>query len=279
MRVAITTTARNLDDSFADWCAHHLTLVDCIYLWLDDPAECHSPHIPCDVRIQARPGSQSMHGTVHGNMMYRQIENANHAMAHCLSQAVDWLIHIDSDELIYAANRETLYRSFAPSNGLVTLVNHEVCPRWNCRNPFRECTFFKLNGKTGFNLYTNGKTAVRCRPGVWARDAHSFSSFTGRSHTAADVSVLHYACPSYDRWMTKYAALGDFPDFWWDDPAHRIALKFHLESRDTYRSCLNVGAFDQAEAFWAAQVLAEPELRRMVQEGRVGQFDPLASRA
>jgi hypothetical protein len=273
--IAITTTARNLDASFRDWCAHHLRLVDHIYLWLDDPDEARSVHLPRDRRVRVDSGSQTVCGTVHGNMMVRQNENANHALELCGRDKIDWLIHIDTDELIYPADRKTLERTLAAGIGHVTLLNHEVCAQWECGNPFRECHDFKLNGKLGFNLYDNGKAAVRVGPGVYAPDAHSFEGFRGKRVFSDDLAVLHYACPSYDRWLAKYNALGDFPDYWWDDPQFRITLSFHLKSRDVCRRARAEGDLELARRFWAKQVLALNEIEQLTREGKIGRFAPL----
>lgn len=275
LRVAITTTARYLDHTFSDWCIHHLQLADRIYLWLDDPAEISSPHLPRHPDIYAAAGAQSLHGSVHGNMMHRQDANANRTLSLCLTEKIDWLIHLDSDELLYPPDRAALHRILAPPNGQVTILNHEVCPHWSCVNPFRECHHFKLNGRADFNFYGNGKAAVRVAPGLSARDAHSFTGFRGSSVTAADVSVLHYACASYDRWLTKYTALGSFPDCWWDNPEHRIELSFHLASRDTCKSCRAEGSFDRARLFWTYQILTPPNLNRLMREGKVAWFAPI----
>jgi hypothetical protein len=275
-RVAVSTTARHLDHTFSDWCFYHLHLVDCIYLWLDDPAEISSPHLPRHTRIHAAPGAQFLHGSVHGNMMHRQDANANRALELCLQEKVDWLIHLDSDELLYPPDRAVLHRALAPPNGQVTFLNHEVCPHWSCVNPFRECHHFKLNGQAAFNLYCNGKTAVRVAPGVSVLDAHSFTGFRGPSVTAAGVFILHYACPSYDRWLAKYTALGDFPDYWWDDPRHRIRCSFHLASRDTCKSCRAEGSFDRARLFWTYQILTPPDLNRLQRDGKIGWFAPVS---
>ena len=275
--VAITTMARNLDHMFRDWCSYHLQAVDRIFVWLDDPGEAHSPHLPVDARVHIRLGSQYRQGSVHGDFMIRQDKNAERSLSLCLQERFDWLIHLDVDELLYPAHRETLHRNLPASAGHVTLLNHEVCPHWDCDNPFKDCNFFKLNGRSDFNLYSNGKAAVRPQPRVYPRDAHSFGGYTGDAVTAPDMAVLHYACPSYDRWLAKYAALGDFPDFWWDNPQHRITISFHLQSRDLYKHCLREGNFQPAIDFWSGQVLMPEELAQLRREGAIGWFAPMQS--
>jgi hypothetical protein len=273
--VAITTMARNLDHTFRDWCSYHLQAVERIIVWLDDPGEAHSPHLPADRRVQVRIGSQHREGSVHGDLMIRQDQNAERSLNLCLKERIDWLIHLDIDELLYPAHRGTLHTNLPPSAGHVTLLNHEVCPHWHCDNPFRECNYFKLNGMSPFNLYTNGKAAVRCQPGVYPRDAHSFGGYRGDAVTAPDAVILHYACPSYDRWLAKYATLGDFPNFWWDNPEHRITISFHLQSRDIYKRCIREGNFQAGIDFWSGQVATPEQLAQRRREGTIRWFAPM----
>jgi hypothetical protein len=275
--IAISTMARNLDESLLDWCYYHLLLVDRIYLWLDDPGEAASVHLPSDRHVRIRVGSQYRKGSVHGDFMVRQDQNTNRSLELCIRDQIQWLIHLDADELLFPADPQLLRSDLSPSHSHVTLLNHEVCPSWHCGNPFRDCNYFKLNGRSCFNLYTNGKAAVRCQPGVYARDAHSFAGYKGAAKIAQHMVVLHYACPSYERWLAKYAALGDFPDFWWDNPQHRIAISFHLQSRNIVTQCTRTGDFQPAADFWAAQVANRDELVRLQKEGSVGWFAPLQS--
>ena len=273
--VAITTMVKGLDHTFSDWCSHHLRAVDRIFLWLDDPGEAHSPHLPVDPRIQINIGSQHRQGSIHGDFMIRQDQNTACSLSLCMQEGMEWLIHLDTDELLYPSNRETLRQHLSASAGHITLLNHEVCPSWHSENPFRDCHYFRLNGCSGFNLYTNGKAAVRCRAGVYPRDAHSFGGYTGSAVTSSDLVILHYACPSYDRWLAKYRALGDFPDFWWDSPQHRITISFHLQSRDIYKRCIREGDFQAAVEFWSNQVLMPEQLAQQRREGSIGWFAPI----
>ncbi len=275
--VAISTMARNLDHTFRDWCRYHLQVVDRIFVWLDDPAESRSAHLPLDSRVEIRIGSQYRKGSVHGDFMVRQDQNTQSGLSRCLTSRLEWLLHLDTDELLYPPDVAILQNYLKASAGHVTLLNHEVCPHWRCDNPFNECNYFKLNGRLRFNLYSNGKAAVRCRPEVYPRDAHSFGGYTGDTLTASEMVVLHYACPSYTRWLAKYTTLGYFPGFWWDNPEHRIALSFHLESRDIVRECLEADNFQPALEFWSRHVMAREQIDQLRRAGKIARFTPMQS--
>jgi Glycosyl transferase family 2 len=270
---------KQLDAGFPVWCRYHLPLVDYIFIWIDDPAELETQYIPRHDRLIVGLGCQDHKESVHGTLMHRQDRNTEQALLLCQSMHIDWLLHIDADELLYARNKNALsklWQSLCSSDiGQVTFLNHEVCPVWECGNVFQDCTYFKLNGQHRFNFYNNGKSAVRCGPGVSVISAHGFRGFTGKHVWCRNAFVLHYACATFEYWRRKYDNLKEFPDGWWDNLSRPIEFPFHLQSRDVYCQCLKKGDLSNAYEFFATQVLSEGELARLVAQGKVGRFTPL----
>jgi hypothetical protein len=276
MAALLTTTVRNLDESFVTWCTHHLRIFDRLMVWIDDPAESDSPFIPGDERIIVRLGCQERKQSVHGSMMHRQVQNANQAGEWCAKYGIEWLCHLDSDELLYPENEDAIRESWRSSAGLIAFRNHEVCCVWEAANPFRECQYFKLNGKMRFNFYKIGKSAVRCKPGIFAKGAHRFAGYEGRQVTSTKVSVLHYACPTFRLWLRKYETLGPFPSYWWDNPALPIKrFPFHLGSRDICAECRRSGDWSSAYIYYSTQVRSAEEIEKLQRKGRVRRFAPL----
>jgi hypothetical protein len=275
MQLALTTMVRNLDATFAVWCAHHLTLFDTILLWIDDAAELASPFLPRDARVVIQLGDQDASRSGHGSFMLRQDANSNRALKVCLERGIDWLCHLDADELLFAASREALLAEMTPECGQIRFVNHEIWPVWEAANPFVNCTVFKVNGRNPFfHFYRNGKAAVRCAPAVVARGAHKFVGAVGQEKVSTSSVVLHYACATYALWWSKYVHLGEFPSFWWDDPAMPIPRGFHLESRDVVQRCVRAGSFDEAEAFFRAVVLREEAVPFLTTSGLIAVYAP-----
>jgi hypothetical protein len=276
MQLALTTMVRNLDATFSLWCTHHLRLFDTILLWIDDPAELASPFLPSDPRILIQLGDQDTSRSSHGSFMLRQDANTNRALELCRARSIDWLCHLDADELLHAPSREDLLAELTPECGQIRFVNHEVWPVWEAANPFTDCTVFKVNGHNPFfHFYNNGKSAVRCTPGVSARGAHKFVHAVGQEKVSTSTVVLHYACATYAIWLNKYAHLGDFPSFWWDDPKNPIPKGFHLESRDVYQRCASTGDFAEAEAFFRATTLREDAIPFLKTAGLIATYQPI----
>lgn len=275
LTTALTTTVKLLDATFSLWCAHHLRFFDYIFVWIDDSPEVEAPFIPIDDRVIVQLGCQERDQSILGTSMHRQDRNTNRALGLCEDLGVTWLCHLDSDEILCPKNGTSLPSMWESEMGHITLPNHEVCPLWKSANPFQDCHYFKLNGKCEFNFYDNGKSAVRCGPGVTARGAHAFRGYVGQRGLSKSVSILHYTCATFDWWVLKYQRLGTFPDFFWDNPAYPIPFLFHLRSRDVYRQCMEEADLSKAYELFGRQVLDETRLQQLVSEGKVGRFTPL----
>ena len=276
MQIALTATVKLLDSTFPYWCSHHLRFFDTIFLWMDEADELDSPFLPHNPRIVVHLGSQDVSRSVHGRFMLRQDANSNSALKLCLERNIEWLCHLDSDELLYAPSREQLLAELIAECGQIRFINHEVWPIWEADNPFLSCSVFKVNGRNPFfHFYGNGKSAVRCGPEVWARGAHQFIGFSGSTKTSQSSVVLHYACATYKVWLKKYANLGDFPSYWWDDVKSPIRLGFHLASRDVYLRCVEKNSFVEAEAFFLEKTLNEDAIPLLKNVGSIAIYHPI----
>ncbi len=276
----LTSTIKGIDYTFRTWCYHHLTLFDRIVLWIDEPSELSSAQIPTDPRITVLLGSQIASGSLHGRFMIRQDLNCNTAISMGRSNSVPtWLCHLDSDELLYVESRDAFRSLFATERGQIRFRNHEVCPHFQASNPFLECSLFKLNGRYPFNFYSNGKSCVRCDPHTSANGAHVFSGYEGSSYSCENEAVvLHYACATFSLWWKKYAALGDFPDFWCDDQRYPIGLPFHLASRDIVGRCITDNDLALGEEFFLSSLLSKAAVRHGADLGTLKHFHPVQGR-
>lgn len=277
--IALTSTVASVDSSFLIWCEYHLRVVDYIFVWLDNPADFERAFTFEQERVIVQKGAQNGCQSPLTALLRRQENNVNAALSLCRSFNVDWLFHIDSDELIYLDKKDDSSRWSEladPSVGHVKLLNHEVCPVWETTNHFVDCQHFKLNGQLKFNFYSNGKAAVRCAPRVRAAGVHAFAEYQGCNIQSVSFVVLHYACASFDLWKQKYALLGDFPSFWYDNPSLPITLTFHLESRDVYQRCAKRGEWSEAHELFRRQIFSIIELSRLVAEGKVAAFEPIS---
>lgn len=153
-------------------------------------------------------------------LFVRQNLNLETAIAVALEEgrAGEWVVHIDTDELLYPAGTSnfslpSLFASIPPDVDSLILPNYEsAVERADVGSPFTEVTLFKRNfdhvhretyfaryramtrTPNYFLAYGNGKAAARLAPGLRPNGAHRFHSYARapREATAAEAAVLHY---------------------------------------------------------------------------------------
>ena len=290
--IAIACMIREPSPSITTWIEYHLKQVDRIYFYLDQ-------HRPGDEQLLTGiPGVRVLPGERAGNLqgadhfIDRQNIVVANAIEQCRREGIDWLIHIDSDELIWSPGRflRDYFAGLEADVSSVVFTNHEVVPQFeDIKDCFRELQLFKRNPAClqgawvakghdqFFHAYTNGKAAVRIREAEGPFGPHDFMIRSGRKHNEhTSVSVLHYCSPTYGEWLKKYAQLGDFSDFWHEDPNSPIMLRFHLNSRDAYLKARRELDWKITEDFYRSSLFSQGEMHQMLNTGAVFWVDPLA---
>lgn len=196
-RAGVVATVKDFDSLADSWCRYHLAVgFEHLYIYFDDPSELgrvglpsrFPPErltcIPHDARLRsewrtlqmngggAKPtagtgGGADEHVTHAGKeVQTRQQLNARHAMRLARARGLDWLLHIDADELFYPGPSGDARAHFASLSdaGVATFcyMNHEAVPeRHGIVNPFREVSLFK-------------RSLELCEPTPEAREAVDF---------------------------------------------------------------------------------------------------------
>jgi len=262
---AVTATFDNVSFWLAGWIAHHKKYFRHIFIWVDDPGELAEARTFEDDRVSVNLGGQLSQPSQLTQLMRRLKVNTDRAIKLSLEMGLEWLLHIDSDEL-FVCNQPDPWKTKADE---LVFKNHECCPIWETGKPFRDVNFFKINGKLGFMMYSNGKAAVRCQPGVSAFGSHRFKDFPGKSVISSDSYILHFACCTFMIWFEKYKKLGEFSNFWWDNKQAPITLDFHKRSRDTIRKYLESGDMDVCHKFFNSVVMDDKTIAKFVNEGKI----------
>jgi hypothetical protein len=269
---AAVVTIHNVAEAFEDWCAYHREHFDLIYVMVDDPSELEQAQRLCGTGMVVQLGAQIPRDSRLTQVLLRQDANANTAVDECLRRGIDWLLHLDGDELFLPQAPGVWDRD--RSVGQMIFVNHEACAKWVAHNPFREIRHFKKNGRIPFLLYQGGKAAVRCTPGVRADGPHRFARHTANTVVSKDACILHYACFSFDNWYEKYRRLGPFSDWYKDDFRTPITLDFHLQSRNLVQDSLATGDIEACRLYFAQTVWDQDELDRRVASAEVLHIAP-----
>ena len=219
------TTVKGVQTSIDAWCSYHLAIgFEHLFLYFDDPQECAEvdmgsrftpssvsaiahddilraawrrslePHDDC-LPHAAQPGNR-----VGSGLNLRQELNARHAMKLACERGLDWLLHIDGDELFYPGPSGDAAAHFgelsAAGTSTFCYVNHEAVPESRrVDRPFSELTLFKSNldavprtdearaaggfwtrrlDSSYFIYYDNGKAAARCDAAVRPLSPHEW---------------------------------------------------------------------------------------------------------
>ena len=250
-KIAIVTTVRN-PHSFNDWLNYHFRFgIYKIYVVFDDPNENTSQYNNYGNKLEIilndnnwkRNLKKCKQYNEHKNdfeneVMSRQILNAEFVLKIAKNNMIDWLIHIDADEILYSSKFNNISQSFSNLNNLTNVVklnNYELAPLdSNTQNCFRTHTYFKTKkAGTLFKAYFNGKGACKVSSDAYPFGVHDFKVDNYEMKEIInenDLVILHYVNCSFKEWINKYKILGNFSDKWWN--RRFIPLKFHKESRD-----------------------------------------------
>jgi hypothetical protein len=288
-KAAIVTTLKQPGPSFDSFLRYHTALgFSHFFLFFDDPIDpsietarsfSNVSIIKTDARLQSKWKKTKIASTNPGFYQFlesefkvRQSLNVEIAIQLALKQKLDWVVHIDCDELFYpfhgtAPDHFQSLRDRKLEN--VIYPNYEAIPEaMDISDYFRQATLFKknfallpevsLNARQRtviervpqlpehlFLFYANGKSAARITKSLEPDGGHRFIYRTrglGRSGSTTrrtepvisnDAVILHYPCCGFGNFWRKYKTLGPFPDRWYNQIEIVEAIgSFHLESRD-----------------------------------------------
>mmetsp|Transcript_40451 Transcript_40451/g.72452 ORF Transcript_40451/g.72452 Transcript_40451/m.72452 type:complete len:419 (+) Transcript_40451:44-1300(+) len=164
----------------------------------------------------------------------------------CKEMGIDWLVHIDDDELLYSPQKRKvgdLLGAVSANFEQAYLPNFEaVYDSAEVKNCFAETDKVNMNRYT-FQSYANGKSAVRVSasearpagPHQW-RDAQNrelSSVHLDQEPFGPAIMVLHYESCPFSRWQDKFWELGNTSP----DKISQIPFMFYRESISRMQAC------------------------------------------
>ncbi|MEP6701390.1 MAG: glycosyltransferase family 2 protein [Betaproteobacteria bacterium] len=238
-RVALVTTLRGAERVLESFVHYHLGVgFSCLYLFFDDADDpglaiarrlndsriailVRGAELDAEWRKCIQFGYYAPH--VAHEVMARQSLNAEVAVQRALADQIDWLLHIDADELFHCPGQDapTHFSSLA-AQGVERAIypNFEaLCESETVGDFFRDVTLFKFNpnlqpgGRLSaaqqaatdasskfpphfFLFYSNGKSAARVRPGLVPDGVHRFHA---RQYPRAGQTVVTAPTPTNER--------------------------------------------------------------------------------
>ena len=238
--VAIVSTLRDAAPVLRSFITYHQAIgFERFFLFFDDPSDSSIAIAKSFPSVTVIPNDEELHArwrtsarfpdaarVLTAEPMARQLLNVDMAIQMALESGIDWLLHIDVDELFYipAGDAPDHFQELT-RRGIrrVEYRNHEAVPETAViYDYFREVTLFKNNYVATayryenrraelaaqvaqlppkfFHFYSNGKSAAQVRPGLVAPGAHGFRQ---REERQWPLTAVHELLRS--RW---YRALG-----------------------------------------------------------------------
>jgi hypothetical protein len=214
---------------------YHLNCrVDRMFLFFDDPADASIEYFHNDNRVTcircdaAHWASSQLPDKP--SIEERQVYNATLALRWAANEGFDWVIHIDSDELVFASGRDLkgYLERIADCFDAVTFPTLEALPNKRySKHFFEEIHWFKtykarvplaevIARRMGchrafkygyFRAHIAGKTATRVRSPVARVGIQSPIARNGAElniEVSANVFLLHFDCCTFEDWKLKW---------------------------------------------------------------------------
>lgn len=283
--MAIVTTLVNAEPVLDSFIRYHLANgFYRLFLFFDDPRDVAIDRARRysrvevqvhDANLRERWRSTSLHvdrqfaALIDREVMVRQLLNVEVAIQLAIEQDIDWLLHIDVDELYFSPGQpvvEHFRRLDDAGIDYMTYLNYEAVPEEvEIDDYFREVTLFKQNphaivpnaasrglewlnprqkavlgtvpevARQFFLYYRNGKSAARLREDLLPKGVHEFRRAADELHAniSSNPAILHYACCGFEHFWRKYRTLGPIADTWFGKSDITACIgPFHLAARD-----------------------------------------------
>jgi hypothetical protein len=205
-----------------------------MFLFFDDPTDESFEHFRSDSRLTCIR-CDATHWAAselpdQSSIEARQVYNASLALEWARREGIDWIIHIDSDELVFTPgqNLKRHLKSVGENIDAITFPTLEALPKLKYGQHFFEEIHWFKSAKSPvpraetiarvmgcrralqygyFRGHTDGKTAVRVRPSIEGMGIHLPTPLGGaefRIIRSSEAFILHFDCCTVDDWKLKW---------------------------------------------------------------------------
>ena len=122
-----------------------------MYLFFDDPTDDAIPHLADEQRVSCVRCDvthwSAFDVSPKAPVQTKQMTNATRAFKRARERGIEWLAHIDSDELLYTpASLQQLFASVPPRANVALFPVKEAVPQqWTFERPFQDIQLFKYD--------------------------------------------------------------------------------------------------------------------------------------
>ena len=135
-------------------------------------------------------------------LMDRQKTFVTKSIERCKELSVEWLIHIDTDELLWCGDSVlALVNNVSKDIDYITVKNYEaVYTSDDLENPFLQTNTFISSDMTAYN---SGKSIGRISPNLEFRGSHAFTGKHQNIETKRAI-ILHFESATFEKWFEKF---------------------------------------------------------------------------
>ena len=206
-KIAIACLMRKPID-LHEWFKHHINIgISHFFIRVEDSGSL-GEYLSTQKNVTVEIGDSDTTGNNYHTLQYRQRDYVNKCIKDCQKMGIEWLFHIDADELLNGslAFLDNLDKGFK----CVRLQNAEAVFKENESSCFSALKFMKCGKGAPCRSYVNGKGGGRIAEGVALMGPHHFG-FNGEIHGKSvyevpfeKLHVLHFDSCSFGAWVEKF---------------------------------------------------------------------------
>lgn len=221
------------------WFRHHRRLgVSHFFIRLEDSPG-WDDYLASQNDVTFESSSSDKTGNNYETLMYRQVDFVNKSLEKAKHINIDWLFHIDSDELLHGslAVLDELDGNFK----VVRLDNAEAVFSENEDTCFSAVKFLKCSNSAPCRSYINGKSGGRVENGVELIGPHHFGyhgAISGQNIyniPFEKLHVLHFDSCSFGAWAEKFKHLSQKKKDNIPFPYYQESMDAALQAFDVYK--------------------------------------------
>lgn len=227
-KVALVTLTKNPED-FAIWLNYHLNTikVDHIFLRVEN-----TPNIKSLINKYTNVSAIYINDVDHQNeywsLIDKQTNFINDCINSCIDKKIDYIHHIDDDELLMLSDKyntiQDFFKTIDSKYDNIHFKNVEAVFSRNKKNCFDTTKF--LNCSTGkCKSYANGKSSGKISNNLKPHGPHFFRGTT-LNVDINDAVILHFDSCNYNKWFDKFKNLSNINE----DELNRIPFPYYKDS-------------------------------------------------
>jgi hypothetical protein len=234
-KIAIACLMRKPID-LAEWLKHHRDMgISKFYIRLED-SPTFADYLDKQPDVSYISSESDKEGNNYETLQTRQSEYVNKCLQDASNEGVEWIFHIDADELLHGDL--SFLDELDAKYKCIKIQNAEAIFEEGQDSCFAAKKFLKCHAGAPCKSYVNGKAAGRCMQGVYLNGPHAFAYDKAAEYTYdvpfEKLHLLHYDACTFGSWAEKYIHLAktdkknDIPFAYYKDSINAVEKAYEV---------------------------------------------------